>query len=132
MLDITARSITGILLQFGVSNQVIGGNGKHIAEGLKVTACIRTTLPLPLVVGIATELAKADQIDAATALEVELTAPLVQNLVEGVAVALKGMSTATDGVKRGYCIGRSDTATHAGQRLSIVQVSFGHTHVEQV
>ena len=54
MLDIGYSSITGILRQLGVSNQVIGGNGKHVAECLKVTAGIAAALPLPLVVGGAT------------------------------------------------------------------------------
>ena len=70
MLDSTVASITGILFQLGVRNQVIGGDGKHVAEGLKVTAGIGATLPLPLVVGVATKLAKADQVDATATLEV--------------------------------------------------------------
>ena len=85
MLDIIGASITGILLQLGVSNQVIGRDGKHVAECLEVTTSIGAALPLPLVVGGATILAKADQVDTTTALEVELTAPLIQDLVEGVA-----------------------------------------------
>ena len=84
MLDISGASITGVLNKIGVHNQVIGGDGKQVAVCIKVATGKGSTLPLPNVIGIATETVEADQVDTATALKIELAAPLIQDLVKGV------------------------------------------------
>ena len=72
-LSIVNDSLVSRILLVVVSRQLRSGNSIDVTIGIEVTTGIGTTLPLPDVVGVATKLTEADEVDAATAFKVELT-----------------------------------------------------------
>ena len=74
--------VSWVLHQVGVSIQISLRNWEEIPESRYCGAIVGATLPLPSVASVATEAVEADKGCAAEALEVELTAPLVADVVE--------------------------------------------------
>ena len=81
--------IAVILFQVLVHCQVVGRDGKQVTVCLEVLTFLNATLPLPLVVGVATITTEANQVDTTTSLKVELAAPLIEELKQMDAAALK-------------------------------------------
>ena len=124
--------ITRILNQIGVSYHSGGRDGEHVAEGREVASAQDAALPAPQVISRSAKAVETNQIHATTSLEIELTAPLVHNLIEGVRRTLFCVSTGTDSVKGIDGLGRGNSSGLAGQRLGIGQIGLGRTHQEEI
>ena len=69
-------------MQVLVGSQLVGRDGKDVEVFREVTAFLSATLPLPIIVDVTTKSVEANQIHTAASFEIELSAPLVTDVVE--------------------------------------------------
>ena len=74
--------ITRILLEVAISIQLTYRNWEDIEVRVEVLTCFSITLPRPIVVVVTTIASEADKCRTADTLEIELTCPLVTDIIE--------------------------------------------------